>query len=397
MKTIEKVLCLLICITLICSCVFAEDFSEFDETVYVATLDSLSGEELLAYIDSNKEYSGIAIEKAYIEIRENAEFFTDEVQYKALAVIEATDMSNMVVAETNRVIADALLVSAFSYCENWNVLDTLIEIFHVEISAAGGIATGYLSSTHRTEIAHNLMQAQPFAQLAEFVARLNMLIGTPTSSPSYGGGGGGGSISIPNTQWRIADEGVLLISGTSMDNYSKTSQIPWYSKRLDIKEIVIGEYITNIGDKAFYGCINAKKITIPEGVTSIGTDAFKNCDEMTICGRKGSYAEVYAAENQIPFIVNTKTWNGKYMTVDFAENTVKWYFDVTVDDYSDSATVFAAIYDAEGKVLLTVSEQLVSDDITSLSLAKNSDAVYAQIFVWNSLLQPITAVEKIDL
>ncbi len=43
------------------------------------------------------------------------------------------------------------------------------------------------------------------------------------------------------------------------------------------------------------------KVVIPESVTSIGSNAFTNCKNITIYGYQGSYAETYAAENNIPF------------------------------------------------------------------------------------------------
>ncbi len=44
------------------------------------------------------------------------------------------------------------------------------------------------------------------------------------------------------------------------------------------------------------------KVIIPDSVTSIGNRAFYNCDNITIYGYEGSYAEIYAAANNIPFV-----------------------------------------------------------------------------------------------
>lgn len=407
MKNVKKMVSLLLSIIMLYSCTFAETFSEADAAAYVAALNSLSGEELLACIDSYKDYSGLAETKAYIEIRERG-YFTENVKNMTLELIAATDMSGMGLDDTNRVICDGLLIAALSYCDSYGMLDNLIHVFAEEIKVAGGDINGYNLSAKQPVIAGELFSMRPYSSLEEFVDRLNMLVKEmddsnhgSASGPSYGGGGntigGGTSSGSYVVQWELSDAGVLIISGSGINNYTRTSQIPWYSERLNVKEIFIGENITHIGDKAFYGCINVQKITIPSAVTSIGIDTFKNCDEMTIYGEDGSYAQVYAAENQIPFTVNTKSWNEKHMTVEYAANSVKWYFDVTVYDFSDAATVFAAVYDTNGRMISSDSEELVTDDITSLSIAKNSDAVYAQIFVWDSMMKPITKKQKIEL
>ncbi|MCR5137090.1 MAG: leucine-rich repeat protein [Oscillospiraceae bacterium] len=49
----------------------------------------------------------------------------------------------------------------------------------------------------------------------------------------------------------------------------------------DIKEAMIPESVTNIGESAFSGCSGLTSITLPESVTSIGTSAFSGCTGLT--------------------------------------------------------------------------------------------------------------------
>lgn len=138
---------------------------------------------------------------------------------------------------------------------------------------------------------------------------------------------------------------------------------------------------------------------------SIGTYAFRNCDEMTIYGEAGTYAETYANANDIPF-VNIKDEGTteepkielKTMTVEFYESSSRWYFDVSVADYAGEATVYAAVYDTSGKMLTMTSDALMIEDITTLGLPKsgNGNAAYAKIFVWVENARPITLAEQID-
>ena len=64
----------------------------------------------------------------------------------------------------------------------------------------------------------------------------------------------------------------------------------------------IPEKVTKIGDFAFGHCKDLK-IEIPASVKSIGKETFYACDNLIIYGKKGSYAEKYAKENNFKFVV----------------------------------------------------------------------------------------------
>jgi hypothetical protein len=71
-----------------------------------------------------------------------------------------------------------------------------------------------------------------------------------------------------------------------------------------LSEVKIPKGVTKIGEYAFGQCKNLK-IEIPESVKSIDKDTFYSCDNMTIYGKAGSYAEGYAKNNNIEFLVIT--------------------------------------------------------------------------------------------
>ena len=63
-------------------------------------------------------------------------------------------------------------------------------------------------------------------------------------------------------------------------NTSNFPDIPWYSRREEIKKVVITDGVTNIGNYAFYDCDALTSIEIPNSVTSIGEKAFYDCSSL---------------------------------------------------------------------------------------------------------------------
>ena len=66
-----------------------------------------------------------------------------------------------------------------------------------------------------------------------------------------------------------------------------------------LTEVTMPNSLTSIGSNAFSGCSSLTEIEIPDSVTSIGESAFSDCK--TIYGYARSYAQKYAAENNIRF------------------------------------------------------------------------------------------------
>lgn len=60
---------------------------------------------------------------------------------------------------------------------------------------------------------------------------------------------------------------------------------------------------TTIGSKAFWNCTELEIILIPKSVVSIEDDTFLGCKKLVIYGYSDSYAQTYAAKNDIKFIV----------------------------------------------------------------------------------------------
>ena len=83
-----------------------------------------------------------------------------------------------------------------------------------------------------------------------------------------------------NLEWKLTDEGVLTITGTGeMQDWNDYSS-PWYENE-SVKQVIIGDGVTTIGDWAFSYCRALTSSTIPNSVTTIGDNAFESCSSLT--------------------------------------------------------------------------------------------------------------------
>ena len=86
-----------------------------------------------------------------------------------------------------------------------------------------------------------------------------------------------------NLTWKLYEDGTLNISGTgAMKNYTDYSsrQSPVFDNDI-IKNVVIEDGVTSIGNSAFESCGGLTSVTIPDSVTSIGNFAFSGCEGLT--------------------------------------------------------------------------------------------------------------------
>lgn len=113
------------------------------------------------------------------------------------------------------------------------------------------------------------------------------------------------SIVIPDNVTAIASaafqkctalENVVLSKGlTAINSYV-------FAECESLKTISLPDGVTDIRSNAFQKCTNLEVITIPESVTYIDPDLPAECPNLMIRGIRGSFAESYANENNIPFV-----------------------------------------------------------------------------------------------
>ncbi|MDE6657345.1 MAG: leucine-rich repeat domain-containing protein, partial [Oscillospiraceae bacterium] len=85
-----------------------------------------------------------------------------------------------------------------------------------------------------------------------------------------------------NLTWEFDEEtGILTISGTGAMTDWKYDESPWNKNKMDIKEVIINDGITTIGNFAFYECYALESVTISDSVKTIGKYAFNVCGSLT--------------------------------------------------------------------------------------------------------------------
>lgn len=84
-----------------------------------------------------------------------------------------------------------------------------------------------------------------------------------------------------NVFWSFDNEtGALTISGTGdMYNYDWNTVSPFYNNS-EIKAVVIGEGVTNVGDCVFEDCSGLTSVVVPDSVTQINKYAFSCCTSL---------------------------------------------------------------------------------------------------------------------
>ena len=84
-----------------------------------------------------------------------------------------------------------------------------------------------------------------------------------------------------------------------------------------VKNVIIPDGVTSIGDYAFEGCISLTSITIPDSVTSIGSNAFNGCSSLTSITIPDSVTSIGAnAFQNIAYYNDPNNWKNGLLYID---------------------------------------------------------------------------------
>ncbi len=85
-----------------------------------------------------------------------------------------------------------------------------------------------------------------------------------------------------NIKWNIFGDGTLVFVGNGeMQNYSHSTEVPWFKQRLWIKSITIDSRVTTLTDYAFDECFYLSNVELPNGISKVGEYVFANCANLT--------------------------------------------------------------------------------------------------------------------
>ena len=136
----------------------------------------------------------------------------------------------------------------------------------------------------------------------------------------------------PDAYYYIYSDGTLEISGSgSVYDYNDFTHPPWYDHREDIRKIVIGNDITQLGASAFIGLKYVTELTIPITINSVVSDvspAFAGCyriEKINFTVGKDGYGFDYAAyPDSNSWYQNTPWYESRdnLKTVTFADGTI---------------------------------------------------------------------------
>lgn len=102
-----------------------------------------------------------------------------------------------------------------------------------------------------------------------------------------------------SADYTLTDDGVLTITGSGAIEKNAFSKLAGYSNNnssftayLSIKQVIIGEGITEVGEQAFLQCENITSVTLPSTVTKIKAKAFKDCTSLQTVNFPGGLTNI---------------------------------------------------------------------------------------------------------
>ena len=220
------------------------------------------------------------------------------------------------------------------------------------------------------------------------------------------------SITIPNSVTYIGHDAFLRCDNLAICLNTK-HVYDWFSGNESIKEVVLGDSVTSIGNYAFDGCSSLTSVTIPNSVTSIGFWAFNNCSSLTSVHISDIAAwckiEIYDIVSNPLYYTKHLYMNGKEITElvipdgvtsigGYAFSGCSSLTSVTIPNSVTSIGSFA-FYDCDGLTSVTIPNSVTSigvgafaycSSLTSVTIPNGVTDIYNYTFDGCSSLTSVT-------
>ncbi len=211
-----------------------------------------------------------------------------------------------------------------------------------------------------------------------------------------------------NATWEFYPNGTLHIGGSG-DMYGYPgSDTPWYSKRDEIKYIVIDDGITSIGEMAFNNCKALESVDIGNTVKIIGDDAFFRCetikeivlpDSVTSIG-EGAFSWCFALED-ITLSQNLETIGDEAFS--YCESLEKIIFPASVTSvgkklFSYTDTLSVIVVDALNPVYYSKNNCLIEKATEKVVMGCRSSIIpYGVVTIGASAFEDCNALKEITI
>lgn len=232
----------------------------------------------------------------------------------AIAFQNNTDVTKVTIPETVQRIED----SAFVGCSKLKSVEHYGKKLHLGSYVFRGCSSLAYFHTTASTIYHGIHPFLDCSNLFDKDGYLILDVGENRVLCDY---------QLPITQAELSvPDGITIIGKYAFgeyDNFRQTSNkklrkvnIPAsvkhigasaFSKAQSLQSISLQEGLVSIGAMAFFDCTSLRKIYIPSSVKTIEDGAFYRCNNLTIYGKLGTAAQVYAEKNKHRFVAD----NGK--------------------------------------------------------------------------------------